>query len=212
MHDRRIDGEAHTFGNQGGLFLRAMVWWDHETESFWSQPTGQAILGDYTGVRLKGVAASIEPWSAWFAEHPDTLVMSNGLAGGRTNPFSGRPQIEVAGVLLGDSSKAWVIEQVRDVVALNDYLGDLPVLVYANPETRAVHIYLRQTESGLHQFSWVDGRLIDDGTGTEWSGGRGLAIDGSLAGEALRLLPHSSAFDWAWDLHHPRTTWWPVGR
>ena len=35
------------------------------------------------------------------------------------------------------------------------------------------------------------------------------AIDGPLAGEALRVLPHSSAFDWAWILHHPRTSMWP---
>lgn len=201
---------AHTFGNEGGLYRRAMVWWDHETESFWSQPTGQAILGDYAGVRLQGIPAAIEPWSAWFGEHPDTLVLSNDLGGRRTNPFSSRPRTEVAGLLLGDFSKAWVVEEVRGVVALNDRIGDLPVLVYANPETRVVRLYLRETESGVHDFSWADGRLTDVATGSEWSGSRGLAIDGPLAGQALRVLPHSSSFDWAWALHHPRTAWWPA--
>ena len=81
---------AHTFGNQGGLFLRAMVWWDHETGSFWSQPTGQSILGGYEGVRLEGIPASIETWAAWVAEHPDTkfMVDTDGITTyASTDPF-----------------------------------------------------------------------------------------------------------------------------
>ena len=53
MHDRRIDGRAHTFGNYGALYKRAMTWYDHETDSTWSQPIGTAMAGAYKGVRLE---------------------------------------------------------------------------------------------------------------------------------------------------------------
>ena len=57
VHDRRIDGEAQIFGNQGALFMRAMTWWDHKTESIWSQPWGMAIDGPLEGTRLKLIPA-----------------------------------------------------------------------------------------------------------------------------------------------------------
>jgi hypothetical protein len=186
-----------------------MVWWDHETESFWSQPTGQAIHGPYAGVRLEGIPASVQPWSSWLTEHPDTLLLDGDPGERHADPFRVGSRVEVAGVLLGETSRAWVIDDVRDQVVVNDFLGDLPILVYANPDTRAVHIYVRETESGVHQFSWREGRLWGAATGTLWNGGIGLAVDGPLAGVALRVLPHSSAFDWAWILHHPRTSMWP---
>ena len=203
----------HTFGNQGGLFLQAMVWWDHETESFWSQPTGLGIVGDYVGVRLEGVPVSVETWSAWVSEHPDTVVLADpdGLPAPRAaaDPFAPPRVGEVAGVTLGDDSKAWYVDAVGEVVALNDMLGEKPVLVYANPDEGSVHIFLRETAEGTLEFKWVDGRLVDTATGSVWNGGLGIAIEGALAGEALRVLPHSSAFDWACALHHPRTEFYP---
>ena len=210
MHDRRIDGVAHTFGNQGALFLSAMVWWDHETESLWTQPTGTAILGDYAGVRLEGIPASIEPWKAWLSEHPDTLVLEDASRRNLARqPFSSTTRVEVAGVLLGDDSRAWLIDEVRKLGAVNDDFAGIPVLVYADGRTGAVHLYLRETDRRTLEFTSSDGELRDTTTGSLWNGGSGIAIEGPLAGHVLRQLPHSSAFDWAWLLHHPSTTFWP---
>ena len=61
MHDRRIDGKAHTFGNYGSLYMSAMTWFDHETESLWSQPIGTALSGPYEGVRLEMIPAAVVP-------------------------------------------------------------------------------------------------------------------------------------------------------
>jgi hypothetical protein len=38
VNDRRIDGATHTFGNEGVLFINAMIWWDWETGSIWRIP------------------------------------------------------------------------------------------------------------------------------------------------------------------------------
>lgn len=45
VHRRELDGAEIVFGNQGALYKDAMTWWDHDTGSVWSQPTGEAILG-----------------------------------------------------------------------------------------------------------------------------------------------------------------------
>ena len=65
MHDRRIDGEAHIFGNHGSMCMNAMTWYDLETGSVWWHPTGLALIREYKGVKLDMVPASIVPSATW---------------------------------------------------------------------------------------------------------------------------------------------------
>ena len=58
--------------------MRAMTWWDHETDSIWSQPWGRAIVGQLEGTRLDQIPAAIMRWSVWLADQPDTLNQSQG--------------------------------------------------------------------------------------------------------------------------------------
>jgi hypothetical protein len=60
VYDRRVDGQALTFGVTGRLRDANQVMYDKETESWWQQYTGMAIVGGFTGQRLKPVAARIE--------------------------------------------------------------------------------------------------------------------------------------------------------
>jgi len=75
VHDRRIDGVVHTFGNEGALFKSAMTWWDWETQSIWSQPWGAAIDGELTGTRLTLLPYELVPWQTWLDSHPETKVL-----------------------------------------------------------------------------------------------------------------------------------------
>ena len=56
--------------------MRAMTWFDHETESIWSQPWGMALAGPLEGFRLEQIPANILPWAAWLADHRDTMVLA----------------------------------------------------------------------------------------------------------------------------------------
>ena len=47
------------FGNEGGLFMNAMTWWDWESQSVWSQ--GAAIDGELTGTRLALLSYELVP-------------------------------------------------------------------------------------------------------------------------------------------------------
>jgi len=79
VHDRRIDGETQVFGNAGTLYMNAMTWYDHMTQSIWSQPWGRAIEGSLEGVQLNVLPSQVTTWENWKAEHPDTLALANGV-------------------------------------------------------------------------------------------------------------------------------------
>jgi hypothetical protein len=210
VHDRRIDGKAHTFGNYGTLYMNAMTWYDHETQSIWSQPTGVGLVGHYEGVRLEMVPVSVIPWGTWKREHPDTLLLNVGsLRFAAANPFTGGGRDYVVGVAIGDDAKAFSFRAVSDKIVHNDYIGDLPVVVYANPKDRDVRVFVRSVWGQVLEFVWENDRLKDESTDTLWSPVNGLALEGPLRGELLKELPYSTAFDWAWEDFYPHTDFFP---
>ena len=188
-----------------------MVWVDHDTGSLWSQPDGTAIFGDLEGVRLEPIPASIEPWSTWLRDHPDTLVLADPTTrrvAGALDPFRGPIRSMVIGVDLGEVARGFYLQPAFQRVAVNDAVGDLPVLVYANPQDRTTEVYLRQSRGKTLEFEWREDVLVDVTTDSTWDGGRGLAIDGPLRGTLLRQLPYSTSLDWAWGDFHPGTTFY----
>ncbi len=174
-----------------------MTWWDHENESVWTQPLGQALQGPLKGTQLQILPFSLVPWETWLEEHPDTLVLSTNEGGGLRVE---RPREDyVVGVAIGEFVKAYPYPVISEAVLVNDTIGDIPVVVHANPETRSVHIYVRQLADGtILTFEGDRQQMIDQQTSSLWEPTRGLAIEGELKGQALRALPYISSFDWAW--------------
>ena len=62
----------------GKLIMNALVMYDRQTETLWSQFLGQAVEGELVGETLGIMASQIVMWSAWKEEHPDTLVLDTG--------------------------------------------------------------------------------------------------------------------------------------
>ena len=206
MHDRRIDGKAHTFGNYGALYLDAMTWYDHESNSLWSQPTGKAIRGPYEGVRLEMIPAGVVPWSTWKKEHPDTLIIDRGSGPTNTDFFWDPFATDYLGnffigVDLGDHSKGYAFKFVSEKVVVNDHIGDVPVLVYANPEDKAIHVFVRKLREQVLEFEWVNGSMRDKQTDTLWDPAKGIGVEGPLRRKVLKELPYSSTYGWAWVWH-----------
>ena len=55
--------------------MNALVMYDHQTDSLWSQFTGAAIIGSFAGTKLKILPALQTTWERWKELHPDTLVV-----------------------------------------------------------------------------------------------------------------------------------------
>ena len=75
VFDATVDGEPREFGVSGKLIHSVMIMYDRETESWWQQGTGEAIVGDHLGTRLKMLAAWMESWDEFRSRNPDGLVM-----------------------------------------------------------------------------------------------------------------------------------------
>lgn len=203
MHDRRIDGQEAIFGNQGALFMNAMTWWDHDTESIWSQVWGQAILGPLEGTRLDLVPASIVPWATWLKEHPDTSVLA--IPGDLPfRPVGERPRDDfVIGISLGEDAKAYPYPIASRQRVINDAVGTNPILVYVDPQLRSIQVFLRKVGERTLTFEFRDGELLDRETGSVWNPTLGLATEGKLKGQILLQVPYVSSFDWAWLNFYP---------
>jgi len=187
--------------------MNAMTWFDHETDSRWSQPIGTALGGEFEGVRLEMIPVNLVPWATWKNEHPDTLVLNTELefTYSSKDPFENFRGNYVVGVAVGDLAKSYAFRTVSQEVVVNDRIGDLPVMVYANPDSRSVHVFTRVVDDMELVFEWVDGQVIDRGTGTLWDPTKGFAVEGPLKGILLRELPYSTAYDWAWEDFYPNT-------
>jgi len=76
VYDPIIHGRRYLFGVSGRLYQRNALFYDHETESLWSQLLSEAVTGPMTGTHLKVLSAENTTWEAWKARHPNTLVLS----------------------------------------------------------------------------------------------------------------------------------------
>jgi len=53
VFDPIVNGEPTEFGTSGKLYQSNLVMYDRQTDSYWSQVLGEAIVGEMTGVKLK---------------------------------------------------------------------------------------------------------------------------------------------------------------
>ena len=92
VFDRTLDGVVHDFGTSGKLRNSDLVMWDRQTESWWQQFTGEAIVGELAGKELTVLPASIISFADFRAARPDGRVLSRDTGFRRAygqNPYAG---------------------------------------------------------------------------------------------------------------------------
>lgn len=73
--DRRVGGQVLSFGVSGKLRNSDMIMYDRQTEAWWQQAVGEAIVGELTGTELQTLPSWMESWEDFKARNPDGLVM-----------------------------------------------------------------------------------------------------------------------------------------
>ena len=92
VFDRRVAGKVLDFGTTGKLRHSDLVMYDRQTESWWQQFTGEAIVGAMLGTKLKFLPARLESFAKFKARAPKGRVLTPRQAGRRqygANPYSG---------------------------------------------------------------------------------------------------------------------------
>lgn len=132
VFDRRVGARVLDFGTTGKLRRSDLVMYDRQTESWWQQFMGEAIVGELTGTRLKVVPARLESFEKYRERAPEGLVQVP--ANPRMRAYGQNPYVQYDSsrrpflyegetpdgiaplarvVSLGDKSEAWALDLLR---------------------------------------------------------------------------------------------------
>jgi len=75
IFEREFAGQFLNFGTTGNLRHSDLLMYDRQTESWWQQYTGQALIGSFAGQRLKMLPSRLESWSQFLERHPESTVL-----------------------------------------------------------------------------------------------------------------------------------------
>ena len=97
VFERTLEGVVYDFGTSGKLRNSDLVMWDRQTESWWQQFTGEAIVGELTGKKLMFLSGPIISWSDFKSANPEGKVLSRDTGFSRSygqNPYGGYDQAD----------------------------------------------------------------------------------------------------------------------
>ncbi len=154
--DTTVNGQKLDFGTTGRLRFSNLLMYDRQTETWWQQATGEAVIGELTGTQLTFLPVSTIGWSEAKETYSEAQVLSRETGFSRAygrNPYVGYdninsspflfdgpitpgqlpPMARIVTVDLNGEAVAYpndVLEQVRVV---NDTVGGLDLVVIWQP-------------------------------------------------------------------------------
>lgn len=146
--DRRLETRVLTFGTTGKLRHSDLVMYDRETESWWQQATGTAIVGTLAGERLEEIASRLESFARFRERAPAGRVLVPADPAARPyglNPYAGYDSADRPFLYRGEIPKG--IPPMARVVAVGNEAWSLDLLRQR-----------RQIESRDLVLSWQPGQ------------------------------------------------------
>ncbi len=121
VFDRRVAGQTLEFGTTGKLRYSDLVMYDRQSESWWQQFTGEAIIGAMMGEKLRFLPARLESFAKFKARAPEgeVLVPSNpNMRRYGMNPYAGYDSSHTPFLYRGKLPE--VVAPLARVVAVGD--------------------------------------------------------------------------------------------
>ena len=160
VFDRRAGGRVLDFGTTGRLRKSDLVMYDRQTESWWQQFTGRAIVGEMAGAVLVRLPASIVAFEDFARSHPRAPVLSRRTGHLRaygSNPYRGYDAVDgvpflffdpldprlpamerVLNVTVGSGHVLYPFSVLAAVPVVNDVANGVPVVVMSREGTLSV--------------------------------------------------------------------------
>ena len=196
VFDRRHKGRTLTFGVSGMLRKSDMIMYDHQTESWWQQFTGEGLVGEFAGSRLTMLPARVESFEKFKAQHPNgkVLVPNNPRARnyGR-NPYVG--YISSQNPFMYQGAYTLPIPKMAHVIAVGDEAWPLENLK-KQKEIRHKDLVLR----------WAPGQnsVLDTSTTAKGRDVGNITVQKRIASYGqLEDVPYAVTFAFAFNAFHP---------
>lgn len=180
VFEREVDGQIFDFGTTGRLRNSNLIMYDRQTESWWQQGTGEAIVGEYLGTKLNFFPATIIAWSDFAKAFPEGKVLSRETGFDRAygrNPYFGYDNINNSPFLFRGETPGQLAAMER-VLALE-----------LNEETVAYSYSLLSEERVIHNQVGGEEVVIFWTAGTASALDKGSVSDGRDVGSASSFSP-----------------------
>ena len=150
---RTVAGDRLDFGVSGMLRNSDLIMYDRQSESWWQQLTGEALVGAYAGTLLDIVPSQVISFGSFAARYPDGQVMSREtgynrrygvnpygdydsqpgrpfLFRGELDPRLGLPVDRVLAATIGDVAVAYPFDALRAERVVNDMVANTPLVIF----------------------------------------------------------------------------------
>lgn len=149
---RKVGNRVLSFGITGFVHGANMVLYDRESESWWQQFTGEAIVGDFTGRKLNRLPAQLVSFAQFSSAFPRGEVLSRQTGyqrdygrnphfrydniDGRPSHFRGsvdkrlRLMEKVIGVQIGREAKAYPHSMTEARRVIHDRIGSQEIVIF----------------------------------------------------------------------------------
>jgi hypothetical protein len=227
VYTREANGKEIELRVSGKLYQDALVMFDRETGTLWTQVDGSALRGPLAGHRLVEVPAMQTTWKVWKKLHPNTLVLQKpkavrgspyadyskdssrrGLFGTRGDPHLPGKTL-ILGIHSGKEAVAVPIGTLEKQQLLEIVLGSDRLVAFYSREKRTAAVFRAAVDG--HPLSFrLRGRgkqtLVEDAeTHSLWSPLEGRALAGALQGKSLEPVAHVVSYWYAWSAYRPHT-------
>lgn len=190
VFDRRLNGKVLDFGTTGNLRHSDLVMYDRQTESWWQQYGGEAIVGTHTGEKLNIIPSRLESLADFRQRAPKGQVLIPNNPSARdygANPYVGYDQSPFPFLYKGVVPDN--VSPMMRVVAVDNIAFTLPYL----EEKKQIEL---------------------DGLALDWRAGQVSALDATRIVESQDVgnvivqrdgqdVPHVVTFAFAFFAFHP---------
>ena len=205
--------------------MNALVMYDRETDSLWSQFLGKAIAGPFKGTELEIIPSQITNYGSWVEAHPDTKVLDThtsypiddhyltyyreqraGILGEEHPDDRLRLKDIVLGVTGEQGQIAYNYLDLLEVEVINHEFEGMPIVAAVDREGGGTAIFRRTVNGKVLEFESVDHTtMTDTESSSVWDKASGRAISGPMSGTQLEPYPYIISFWFAWTDFHPET-------
>lgn len=211
------------------LYRDALVMYDRETSTLWSQVDGHGIRGPLAGQTLRPLPSIHAIWKEWRALYPTSQVLRKmsvqefrsayetynrssqlGIFGRRLSNSPLPPKERILGVRYNNVTMAFAIKDVRRAGLVQTEVGGVPIVLASVASDLPVVVFERRVGTRVLTFQETGSspELEDTNTHSRWRVSDGVAVSGPMARERLVRVTVYPAFWFGWQGFFPRSDVW----
>lgn len=157
-----VNGIPTEFGTSGKLWNSNLIMYDRQTDSYWSQVLGEAVVGEQTGTKLRLLPYQNSLYKDWKIQFPNGQVLSTDTGYRRdytTSPYAGyesnlsifspvdhendmyHPKSPTYQIEVNNEVKIYPIEELEKGPAIfDDQLGGVDLTITYNQSNQTITI------------------------------------------------------------------------